>query len=328
MTDMTLLRDIVKPRSRAANDTELALFAATCERTGLDPLARQIYAQFRRDSKTGVEHMSIQATIDGLRVVAERSGDYLGGDAPQWCGRDGDWRDVWLEESPPAASRVTVRKSVGGVAGATTVVAHWREYAPSGPAGQMWAKMPALMLAKVAEALALRRAFPMLLSGVYAAEEMTSAEPDPPSTPTPTDAYEALRLAAKGLKWSAIKDSYVVAGLAAPALAKDAFTALDDEQALALRDALLNRKVADTTDVPYPAAEVGASTAAGDSDLPWGSAGSAPTEAGGDGQPTAGPAAVPPPSTEVVDAEVVEPTSDESFARLLAESFGGTEEKT
>lgn len=175
-TDRDLLRSVVKPRYREATDAELSLFEATCERTGLDPLARQIYAQFRKDSRTGQEVMAIQATIDGFRVVAERSGDYLGGDAPQWCGSDGAWRDVWLDGADhPAAARVTVRKSVGGIPGETTVVAHWREYAPSGPAAQMWTKMPALMLAKVAEALALRRAFPMVLSGLYTADEMAQA---------------------------------------------------------------------------------------------------------------------------------------------------------
>src|ERR1019366_5486766 len=105
MTDTALLRTIVKPRHREATDAELALFDATCERTGLDPLARQIYAQFRKDSRTNVEHMAIQATIDGFRVVAERSGDYLGGDAPQWCGADGVWCDVWLDSGTPAAAR-------------------------------------------------------------------------------------------------------------------------------------------------------------------------------------------------------------------------------
>lgn len=277
MTDRALLRTIVKPRHREVTDEELALFEATCERTGLDPLARQIYAQFRTDSRTSLETMAIQATIDGFRVVAERSGDYLGGDAPEWCGTDGVWRDVWLEGAP-AAARVTVHKSVNGQVGDTTVVAHWREYAPTGAAAQMWTKMPALMLAKVAEALCLRRAFPMVLSGIYTSEEMAQATPAPvdelpaePAVVTNPDAVVVLKAAAKaaGLNWGMVKECYAKAELTAPVAFSDAFSGLSDEQASRLLAVINDRLIAGTTDVPYPAAEVAPAATGGDTDLPW-----------------------------------------------------------
>lgn len=145
-----------------SND-ELRLFAYACQRTGLDPFSKQIYA-IKRGGK-----MTIQAGIDGLRAIAERTGQ-LDGSETYWCGDDGVWADVWLNSKPPAAAKTVLHRK--GAAHPFVGVARFADY----NAGQgLWSKMPAAMIAKCAEALALRKAFPADMSGVYSTDEMDQA---------------------------------------------------------------------------------------------------------------------------------------------------------
>jgi phage recombination protein Bet len=146
---------------------ELRLFAYACQRTGLDPFSKQIYA-IKRGGK-----MTIQAGIDGLRAIAERTGE-LDGSHTEWCGDDGQWSDVWISAKPPAAAKTTIWRK--GSSHPFTGVARFADY----NAGQgLWSKMPAAMIAKCSEALALRKAFPANLSGVYSTDEMEQAEVQP-----------------------------------------------------------------------------------------------------------------------------------------------------
>lgn len=155
-----------------AGSADLAVFFHVCNRTGLDPFARQIYMIGRNSKNQRTDQwemkFTIQTGIDGYRLVARRATDRAGGTLEYldglWCGSDGAWTDVWLADTPPAAAKATVIRD-GKNFSAVALMSEYLGTDKRGNPTQMWRDRAAGQLGKCAEALALRKAFPQDLAG-------------------------------------------------------------------------------------------------------------------------------------------------------------------
>jgi phage recombination protein Bet len=157
---------------------QVALFAKYCGDSGLSPFKRQVHL-IKRSTKSG-DRYTIQTGIDGYRSIADRTGRYAGND--DYVFNEGvSLYDASKSAPAPLTATATVYKLVGGVRCPSTASARWSEYAPPDDSreGFLWRKMPFLMLGKCAEALALRKAFPDELGGLYTDEEMHQASAMP-----------------------------------------------------------------------------------------------------------------------------------------------------
>lgn len=160
-TRLQVVKDVIAPD---LSDAELTLFAMVAERSGLDPFSRQIHAVKRKGKVT------FQTGIDGYRSTAERTREYEGSDLPEYgpeCSCDAK------PKPHPEWSEVTVYRTGKRPQRAR---AYWHEFHP-GDNDFMWIKMPRNQLAKCAEALALRKAFPYVFADLYTNEEMAQAGP-------------------------------------------------------------------------------------------------------------------------------------------------------
>lgn len=146
-----MIRGKYAPR---ASEAEFQVLLEIARVRKLNPITSQIYF-IERGGK-----WSVQVGIDGLRALAQRSGLYAGQDEPEF---------VEVEGKLVLCKVRVYRKDWGDRA--CVGVAYWDEYGARA-SNPLWKTLPHGMLAKVAEALALRKAFPEDTSGLYTHDEM------------------------------------------------------------------------------------------------------------------------------------------------------------
>lgn len=149
---------------KGASNEELQFFIYACQRTGLDPFAKQIYSVPRGGQRT------IQTSVDGFRLIADRSGKYAPGKEPTF--------EYDKNGSLLSATSYVKKQTRDGTWHEISANAHFDEYNANTP---LWKKMPRAMLAKCAECLSLRKAFPAEMSGIYGQEEMDQADKENPN---------------------------------------------------------------------------------------------------------------------------------------------------
>jgi phage recombination protein Bet len=158
----------------------------------VDPFARQIYSvrrkQWNSHSRTYEEAQVIQVSIDGFRLIADRTHKYAGQVGPWWCGPDGEWKEVWLSDEAPSAAKVGVMRQ--DFHQPLFAIALFKSYVQTNSHGEpisRWKTDPAGMLAKCAEALGLRRAFPHELSGLYTVNNAAGSTEEMGQADNPAD---------------------------------------------------------------------------------------------------------------------------------------------
>jgi phage recombination protein Bet len=171
---------------RECTDAEFDEFIAVSRLSALDPLRRQIVPFIVNASDIQPRRMLPRTTIDGLRAIAARHGDCRPMETAPSITCDADRIDS--NTNPFGIVRAEVRAWMlrDGVWHPVCGEAWWDEYAPVRPCKDgcegsaavldpMWARMGRVMIAKCAEAQALRRGWPDVIAGLYTEEELHSA---------------------------------------------------------------------------------------------------------------------------------------------------------
>jgi len=165
-----------------AKENSIRMVLSYCKAAGLDPMLKPVHIVPMSVKKPGGRQNDyewrdvIMPGIGHYRVQAARSGQYVGKSAPVF-GPVVTKKFGAVEVTYPESCTITVYRMVGGMKCEFTATELWIEnYATAGKdkpwPNAMWQKRPSGQLQKVAEAQALRMAFPELTGGANTAEEM------------------------------------------------------------------------------------------------------------------------------------------------------------
>jgi phage recombination protein Bet len=195
--------------AKDCNDDEFRLFVHICNAVRLDPLRRQAHAFVYNKNDENKRQLTVVTSIGGYRSIAERTGNYRpDDDEPEFTLGEVNER---TNPKGIVSCKVKVFKFSHGEWWPVVGTARWDEYVPlvldakdddiewvdtgevwadSGkpkkkkiikkgasvshvidPGKQGWIKMPFIMLAKCAEAAALRKAWPDDFAQIHAEEE-------------------------------------------------------------------------------------------------------------------------------------------------------------
>lgn len=186
---------------QGADEDDLDVFFHVAKRTKLDPFARQIYMigrnTYDQRQDRWVTKQTIQTGIDGYRLIGRRAADAarvsISVSAPEWAHEDGSWRPVWMKAwGTPIGARITITRDGQPFVG-VALFDEYKQTKKNGDLTQMWGQRPAGQIAKCAEALAWRLAFPQDLAGVYVEEELQHADREVQEAPATGAGVAGLR---------------------------------------------------------------------------------------------------------------------------------------
>ena len=166
-------------------EDEVLVAYRLAKRRNLDIEARQIYFVPYKDSQ-GHRSVIPQTSIDGLRLIAARTKSYGGQVNPKLTVRlkDGSKQVIDHEEYDPSEIKELISATISIInkdfpqpQKATALLKSYARTYNNKLQG-LWESKTDVMLLKCAESLALRKAFPQDLGGIYSNEEMDQAKND------------------------------------------------------------------------------------------------------------------------------------------------------
>ncbi len=175
--------NLIKARYPTLDMVDIRLFGRECVARGIDPTSGDLIPIVfnpgkARGGKNGRTLVTIEV-IDSLRKRAWASGLVAAIKGPEWCGPDGEWKDVWLSDDLPVAARFGVRRK--GVDEMHWSVRLMKEVRKTGDGDQFWREggdsgQPVNMIGIAAERHGWRKNVPNLFARIYREDMVAPAQ--------------------------------------------------------------------------------------------------------------------------------------------------------